>query len=155
MSDPTNTTSAAYRVTVTPYLCVPDTAQAIAFYQAAFGATEVFRITDPAGRISHAEIQIGGVPLYVSDEFPEIRVLSPATLGGSPVMLVMDVADVDALFAQAVAAGATIDRPVADQFDGALRNGKLVDPFGHRWMLSTTRRNAAAPDADTGAAVTS
>lgn len=130
----------AYALTVTPYLCIPDTARAIAFYQAAFGATEVYRITDPDGRIGHAEIRIGGVPIFLSGEYPEIGVHSPATLGGSPVMLVLDVPDVDALFAQAVAAGATVDRPLADQFDGTLRNGKLVDPFGHRWMLSTTRR---------------
>jgi PhnB protein len=142
MSSPINS---EYPVTVTPYLCIADTARAIAFYQAAFGATEVYRITDPDGRIGHAEIRIGGVPIYLSGEYPEIGVLSPATLGGSPVMLVLDVPDVDALFAQAVAAGATVDRPLADQFDGALRNGKLIDPFGHRWMLSTTRRKDPAP----------
>jgi PhnB protein len=125
--------------TATPYLCVTDTAAAIAFYVRAFGAVEVGRLTQRDGRIGHAEIRIGGAPIFVSDEFPEIGVRSPASLGGSPVMIVLDVPDVDALFNRAVAAGATVDRPVADQFDGAQRNGKLNDPFRHRWMILTRK----------------
>jgi len=121
----------------TPYLCVRDTAAAIAFYERAFGAREIARLPQLDGRIGHAEIRIGEAPIFISDEFPEIGVLSPQSLGGSPVMIVLDVADVDALFDRAVAAGATVDRAVADQFGGAHRNGKLSDPFGHRWMLLT------------------
>jgi PhnB protein len=127
------------RCTATPYLCVKDTAAAINFYTRAFGAVETARLIQPDGRIGHAEIRIGGAPIFISDEFPEIGVLSPASLGGSPVMIVLDVPDIDALFDQAIAAGAIADRPVADQFGGAQRNGKLIDPFGHRWMILTRK----------------
>jgi PhnB protein len=126
-----------FRITATPYLCAKDTASAIAFYKKAFGAIETARLTEPSGRISHAEITIGDARIMISDEFPEINVLSPQTIGGSPVMIVLEVEDVDALFSQAVSAGATVDRPLMDAFDGAMRNGKLVDPYGHRWMILT------------------
>jgi PhnB protein len=135
-----------YRNTVTPYLCVKDSAAAIAFYQKAFGAVETVRFTDDEGRIGHAEIRIGEAAIFISDEFPEIGVLSPSSVGGSPVMLVLDVDDVDTLFNQAVTAGAKMDRPLADTFDGAMRNGKLIDPFGHRWMLSTWKRRVSAEE---------
>jgi PhnB protein len=139
MTDPTATGPARYRTTVTPYLCATDATAAIEFYKRAFGAVVTLLLPDEQGRVSHATLQVGGAEFYLSDEYPAIDVRSPATIGGSPVLLVLDVPDVDTLFAQAVAAGATVDRPLADQFDGALRNGKLIDPFGHRWMLSTTR----------------
>lgn len=126
-----------FRITATPYLCAKDTASAIEFYKKAFGAIETARLTEPSGRISHAEIAIGDAQIMISDEFPEINVLSPQSIGGSPVMIVLEVENVDTVFNQAVAAGATVDRPVMDGFDGAMRNGKLVDPFGHRWMILT------------------
>ncbi len=132
MSDP------IYRA-VTPYLAVKDSAAAIDFYQRAFGAVEMSRIPDEHGRISHAEVRLGSLPLMISDEYPEIGVLSPQSLGGSPVMVILEVADVDALFARAVAAGAMVVRPLQDGFDGALRTAKVDDPFGHRWMLLTKR----------------
>jgi PhnB protein len=122
-------------VKVTPYLAVKNTPAAIAFYQQAFGATEESRITDPDGRVGHAEIRIQGTPIMISDEYPEINVLSPETLGGSPVMILLEVDDCDAVFSQAVAAGGRVDRPLQDAFDGKMRNGKLIDPFGHRWMI--------------------
>lgn len=128
--------SAETQITVTPYLCVDRGAEAIDFYKRAFGATETMRLTDESGRVSHAELKIGAARIFLADEHPEIRVLSPHTLGGSPVLIHLTVPDVDALFAQAVAAGATVNRPVADQGHDH-RNGKIVDPFGHDWMLSS------------------
>lgn len=124
---------------VTPYLVVKDASAALRFYALAFGAVEVYRLPDEAGRISHAEMRLGGLPVMLSDEYPEIEVLSPQTLGGSPVMVILEVADVDALFARAVAAGARLVRPLQDGFDGKLRTAKVDDPFGHRWMLLTRR----------------
>jgi len=126
------------KCTATPYLCVADTAAALDFYRRAFGAVETMRVTQPDGRIGHAEIRVGGAPIFISDEYPEIGVRAPASLGGSPVMVVLDVPDVDAAYARAVAAGATVDRPVAGPSGVSPRNGKLTDPFGHRWMLSTS-----------------
>jgi PhnB protein len=125
-----------YRASATPYLCAMDTAAAIQFYEEAFGAEEKVRLMDGA-RISHAEVKIGEASIFISDEFPEIGVLSPDSTGGSPVMIVLDVGDADEMFAHAVAAGAKVARPMSDGFGGAMRNGKLVDPFGHRWMLTT------------------
>ncbi len=120
---------------ITPYLAIKDASSAIEFYKQAFGAVEVSRITDTDGRVGHAEIHINGSPLYVSDESPEISVFSPHSLGGSPVMIVLEVEDADVLFDQAVLAGAKVDRPMQDAQDGSMRNGKLSDPFGHRWMV--------------------
>jgi PhnB protein len=139
MTETTSAGPARYRTTVTPYLCATDAMAAIEFYRQAFGAEVTLLLPDAQGRVSHATLQVGDAEFYLSDEYPAIDVRSPQTLGGSPVLIVLDVPDVDALFAQAIAAGATVDRPLADEFDGALRNGKLIDPFGHRWMLSSTR----------------
>jgi PhnB protein len=144
MTDATSAGAGGYRATCTPYLCATDATAAIEFYRRAFGAVVTLLLPDDQGRVSHATLQVGDAVFYLSDEYPAIDVRSPQSIGGSPVLIVLDVPDVDALFAQAVAAGATVDRPLADQFDGALRNGKLIDPFGHRWMLSTTRGPAGA-----------
>ncbi|HEU5014744.1 MAG TPA: VOC family protein [Roseiflexaceae bacterium] len=133
-----------HTTTVTPYLCTKDTASAIEFYRQAFSATETYRLNGDDGRIAHAEIKIENAVIMLSDEHPEINVLSPQTIGGSPVLLVLDVADVDAVFAQAVAAGAMVERPIEDSFGGTLRNGKVIDPFGHRWMILTYKGNAEA-----------
>ena len=121
--------------TVTPYLCCKDAAAAIDFYKKAFGATEVMRI-DNEGNVGHAEIQIGDSRVMLADEFPEIGFLSPATVGGSPVMIHLYVEDVDTTANRAVAAGAKVTRPVADQFYGD-RGGQFQDPFGHKWYVST------------------
>ena len=122
-------------MTLTPYLIVKGAAAALDFYKQAFGAVEEMRLTDPAGRIGHAEIRIGQSPLMLADEHPEFGALGPATLGGSPVTLHLEVADADAAADRAVAAGATLLRPVADQFHGN-RSGMVADPFGHKWFLS-------------------
>ncbi len=130
--------------TVTPYLIVKDAARAIEFYKQAFGAAERMRLTDPGGRVGHAEITIGDSTIMLADEFPEMGVRSPQTLGGSPVSLALYVADVDAMADRAVAAGATVVRPVKDQFYGD-RSGTFADPFGHVWTIATHKEDVA-PD---------
>jgi PhnB protein len=126
------------RQAVTPYLCVKDSAAAIEFYRRAFQATELTSIPMPDGRIGHAEIKIGNATIMMADEYPEIKFLSPQSLGGSAVMIHVYVDDVDALARQAVSAGATLARPVADQ-DYGDRNCKIEDPFGHVWLFATAR----------------
>lgn len=131
-----NDTTTEVQTALTTYLVVNDAPAAIAFYIAAFGAVEEMRMTEPSGRVGHAEVSIGSVRIFLADEHPEIGAVSPATLGGSPVNLMLRVPDVDATFAQAVAAGATVDRPVEDAFYGD-RSGLISDPFGHKWSIST------------------
>jgi PhnB protein len=131
--------------TVIPYLAVHDGAAALDWYAAAFGAEVGQRVAGPDGKLGHAEFAVGGAAFHLADEFPEIGVVSPRTLGGSPVTLHLAVGDVDAHFARAVAAGATALSEPADQPHGA-RHGTLVDPFGHRWMLSQQLHAVAAAD---------
>jgi len=121
--------------TATPYLIVRGAAKAIDFYKKAFGATEIMRMGDD-NKIHHAEIRIGNSPIMLADEFPEMNALSPEGLGGSPITIMLYVENVDELFKQAVAAGATVERPVSDQFYGD-RTGGIKDPFGHKWYLAT------------------
>jgi uncharacterized glyoxalase superfamily protein PhnB len=118
-----------------PYLCAADASAALDFYAEAFGAVERMRMVDDTGRLGHAEFTIGDVVFYLADEHPEYGVLSPSTLGGSPVSLQLLVDDVDTSYARAVSAGATGERPPSDQFHGN-RNATLRDPFGHRWSLT-------------------
>jgi PhnB protein len=123
--------------TVTPHLTVRGTEQAIAFYKNAFGAEELYRMPNPNGEgIWHAEIKIGNSYIFLNDEYPDMGSMSPNTLGGSSVILHLDVEDVDAWFERAVRAGATVTMPVEDMFWGD-RYGKLVDPFGHHWSVSS------------------
>jgi PhnB protein len=125
---------------VTPYLIVNGGAKALDFYARAFGAVEHERMQDPTGKVRHAEIAIGTSRLMLADEHPEIDALSPTTVGGTPVSLHLYVEDVDAVVARAVAAGATLIRPVADQFYGD-RVGGIADPFGHRWFIATHKED--------------
>jgi PhnB protein len=122
---------------VTPYLTVHAGAEALAFYATAFGAVEAMRVVmdEATGQLGHAEFTIGTAVFYLSDEFPEMGVVSPRTLGGTAVAMHIEIDDVDTTFANAVAAGATSLSDPADQPHGA-RHGTLIDPFGHRWMLS-------------------
>jgi PhnB protein len=122
--------------TATPYLIVKDAARAIEFYKKAFGAMELMRMANPSGKIGHAEIKIGDSPIMLADEVPEMGHRSPESLGGSPVSILLYVQDVDTVFNQAVAAGAKVQRPVADQFYGD-RTGGVTDPFGHVWYVAT------------------
>jgi PhnB protein len=129
---------------VTPYLIVKGAARALEFYARAFGARLLYKIDQPDGRIGHAEIEVGDSRIMLADEFPEHGVRSPQTVGGSPVLIHLYVEDVDETVARAVAAGAEITRPVADQFYGD-RQGALTDPFGHHWSVSTHREDVS-PD---------
>ena len=126
----------AVKTHITPYLCVKGGERALKFYKEAFGAVETARVMDDQGRVSHAEFHVGEADVYLADEHPEIGFMSPETLGGSPVMLNLTVPDVDAFVQKALAAGAKVTRPVADQEYG-VRNGGLKDPFGHDWFIST------------------
>jgi PhnB protein len=126
----------AGRHTATPYLIVKGAAQAIEFYKKGLQASEVFRMADDAGKIGHAEIQIGTSAIMLADEYPEMGYTGPESLGGTPVSILLYVEDVDTRFAQAVSAGATVVRPLADQFYGD-RTGTVRDPFGHVWTIAT------------------
>ena len=119
---------------VYPYLRVHNTAEAIAFYARAFGATELFRLAEPSGRIGHAEIKIGPATIMLSDEYPEHDLKGPRSLGGTSFSIHLHVEDVDAAFEQAVRAGAQVIRSLKDQFYGE-RSGTVRDPFGHEWLL--------------------
>jgi len=125
---------------VTPYLIFSGASDAIAFYKRALGAEEVMRMADPGGRIHHAEIKIGDSRIMMADEHPELQALSPKTVGGSPVSIHLYVADVDGAVERAVAAGAKLVRPVADQFYGD-RVGGIEDPFGYRWFIATHKED--------------
>jgi PhnB protein len=122
--------------TATPYLIVSGAAAAIDFYKQVFGAIELMRHGGPDGKVGHAEIKIGDSILMLADEFPEMGFRGPKSIGGSATGLMLYVADADAMFNRAVAAGATVTKPLADQFYGD-RSGTVTDPFGHVWTLST------------------
>jgi PhnB protein len=132
---PTDPVPAGYP-RVTPYLAIDGAAEAIDFYRKAFGATERMRMAGPDGRIGHAEIDIEGGLIMLADEHPQMGFQSPKAYGGSAVTIHIYVADVDALAARAAAAGATVVRPVADQFYGD-RSCQLRDPYGHTWSIAT------------------
>lgn len=119
---------------VYPYLRVHNTAEAIVFYSRAFDAKELFRLTEPNGRIGHAEIKIGSTTVMLSDEYPEHGIRGPRSLGGTTFAIHLHVADVDQAYAQAVSAGATVIRSLQNQFYGE-RSGTVRDPFGHEWLL--------------------
>jgi PhnB protein len=126
---------ASFQTTITPVLTVRNAAAAVDFYQRAFGATEVSRITNPGERIV-ADLAIDGAPFRVVEEVPEALNLSPETLGGTSVRLNLLVANPDTVAQQAIAAGATEVFPIADQAYG-LRQGRVADPFGHHWLIGT------------------
>jgi PhnB protein len=120
---------------VTPYLVIDGAAEAIRFYESAFGATEVLRM--PMGdKIAHAEVKIGDSHVMVSDEWLDMNLLGPLKRGGATASLMIYLPEVDAAFERALAAGATQERPPEDEFWGD-RMGTVVDPFGHRWTLAT------------------
>lgn len=120
---------------MTPYLIVDGAAQAIEFYKKVFGAKELSR-HEMEGKIGHAELEIGGGHIMLADEYPELNFRSPASYGGSAVLLHLYVEDVDAVAERAVSNGATIVRKVENQFYGD-RSGQFRDPFGHVWNVST------------------
>ncbi|HJR41518.1 MAG TPA: VOC family protein [Gemmatimonadaceae bacterium] len=127
-----------------PYLCVTDATGAIAFYEGAFGARERFRLTEPGGRVGHAELDFGGMTLMLSEEYPEYGIRAASTLGATPVTIHLHVDDADATIRKAAELGATIEREPADQFYGE-RSGAIRDPYGHRWLIGHSIEHVA-PD---------
>lgn len=128
------------RMPITPHIVVQGADRAARFYRDAFGAKEVSRIPTPDGRLMSVQLRIGDGLLHIADEFPEMGVLAPPSIGGTPVILALEVADADAVFAQALAAGADVRQPVQEMFWGD-RHGQLEDPFGHRWNISQHLRD--------------
>jgi uncharacterized glyoxalase superfamily protein PhnB len=137
-----DTTGAMQRLT--PYLAVQDAAAAIDWYRDSLGATEVMRYVGDDGRVGHAEIEVQGARLFLSDAYPEIGVIAAADHEGSSVALYLEVDQVDDAYARAVAGGATSRSEPTDQPHGA-RSATIIDPFGHRWMLN---QQVATPTVD-------
>ena len=127
---------------ITPHVVVQGAERAAAFYRDAFGAEELSRIPTPDGRLMSVELRIGDSLVHLADEFPELGVFAAPTIGGTPVVLALDVADAEAVFAQAIAAGAQVRQPLADAFWGDF-HGQLDDPFGLRWNVSQHLRDVA------------
>lgn len=140
---------------VVPYLCVDGASAAIDYYCKVFGATERMRMPEPDGRLGHAELEIGTAMIMLSDEYPDLGIRSPKTIGGTPVTISLYVEDVDKVFARAIEGGGTALRPVKDQFYGD-RSGQFEDPFGHRWSVATHIEDVTAAEmAERAAAATS
>jgi len=127
---------------ITAHIVVRGAERAAAFYRDAFGAEELDRIPTPDGRLMSVRLRIGDSLLHLADEFPEMGVLAPPSLGGTPVVLALEVADATTVFAQALAAGGEVVRPLGDTFWGEL-HGQLDDPFGHRWNIAQHLRDVA------------
>jgi PhnB protein len=128
--------------TITPHIVVRDAARAVAWYQQALGAEERNRLAVPGGKLMSVELWFGDSPVMVADEFPEMGVLGPQSIGGTPVVLNVYTEDVDAVWQRAVDAGAEVAHPLQDAFWGD-RHGQLTDPFGHRWGLAQHMRDVA------------
>ena len=135
---------------ITPHLIVRNAAQAIDFYTKAFAAQELSRMPGPDGKLLHAEIKIGDSILMLCDEFPQWNTLGPQSLGASTVGIHIYVQDADALFTQAVTAGATVKMPIEDTF-WRDRFGKVTDPFGHEWSIATRKRDLTPEELHKGA----
>lgn len=131
---------------VTPYLSINGAAEALEYYKKAFGAIELFRM-EHEGKIGHAEIKIGDSPIMLADEYPDMGFVSPKTLGGSPVGIMIYVEDVDTIFKQAIDAGGVEKKPVQDQFYGD-RSGTLTDPYGHVWTVATHKEDVTPEEID-------
>jgi uncharacterized glyoxalase superfamily protein PhnB len=137
---------------VTPYMIVSNSVEAIAFYGKAFGATEISRMEGPGGSTMHAEIRIGNAIVMMTDENPQFNMSSPLTLGNTTGSLHLYVEDVDAAFQAAIDAGCEVVAPLMDMFWGD-RFGKVKDPFGHTWSLATKQKNLTREEVDAGAAI--
>lgn len=131
--------------TITPHLVCEGAAAAMAYYQQAFNAVETMRLPGPDGKIMHASMRIGDSTIMLVDDFPEHGSMGPKALKGSPVTLHLYVADVDAAYAQAIAAGGEAKMPPQDMFWGD-RYGMLVDPFGHCWAIATHQRDVSTEE---------
>jgi PhnB protein len=142
MSDKVNPIPAGFH-TITPRMFVRGAAEAIEFYQRAFGATELGSFADPNGKIVNAAIKLGDSIISLAEESPEWGNYSPLSLGGATMILTLNVEDVDAVWKQAIAAGAKVIFPLQDQFYG-YRQGRVEDPFGHLWIISTQIADVAS-----------
>jgi PhnB protein len=127
-------------MSITPHICVRGAERAAAFYRDAFGAEEINRIPTPDGRLMSLRLRMDDGDVHLADEFPELGVLAPPSIGGTAVVLSWDGADAEAVFARAIAAGAEVRQPLQDAFWGD-RHGQLEDPFGHRWNIDQHLRD--------------
>jgi PhnB protein len=139
------------RHTVTPHLVVREAGVASEWYQRALGAEERGRIPVPGGRFMQIELRFGDSTVMIADEFPELGVLSPLSVGGTVGALAIHTDDVDALWERALAAGAELSQPLQDMFWGD-RHGEIIDPFGHRWGLAQHLRDVPADEIRAAAA---
>jgi PhnB protein len=131
--------------TITAHIVVPDATTASSWYQRAFGAIERSRVPLPNGRVMTVELSFGDCTVMVASEFAELGILSPLTIGGTPVVLHLRVSDVARAWQKALDAGAEVVHPLADQFWGE-RQGQLHDPFGHKWNLAEHVRDVSGPE---------
>jgi PhnB protein len=136
---------------VTPALVVDDAGAAIEFYRSVLGAEPRLRVDEPSGKVGHAELAIGDSLIMLSDEYPEMDIVGPKTVGGTGSAIYVYVDDVDDTFERAVQHGAKSLRPVSDQFYGD-RTGQFEDPFGHRWGVATHIEDVSPDEIATRAA---
>jgi PhnB protein len=136
---------------VTPHIVVPDANEASAWYQRAFGAREEGRVPLPAGRVMTVELRFGESTVHLASEFPDAGILSPRSIGGTASVLQISTRDADALWEQALQAGATVHHGLADQFWGE-RHGQLIDPYGHRWNIAQHLRDVPPEEVAAAAA---
>ena len=131
--------------TVTPYLIIKDAASAIDYYKQAFKAKVLMCLSEPSGKVGHAEIKIGDSRIMLADEYPEMGSRGPQSFGGSPVSILLYMDDCDEIFDRAIAKGAKIVKPMSDQFYGD-RAGTLEDPFGHIWTIATHKEDLTSEE---------
>jgi PhnB protein len=136
---------------LTPHFVVPEAAEAAAWYTRAFGAREQSRIPLPGGKVMTVVLEVGDSTVHLASEFPQAGILSPLSIGGTATVLQINTDDADALWKQAIAAGATVDHELADQFWGE-RHGQLTDPFGHRWNIAQHLRDVPEEEIASAAA---
>jgi PhnB protein len=128
--------------TITPHVVVRDAARAVDWYTDVLGAEERLRIPVPDGRLMSVELRFGDSTVMLADEFPEMGIVSPQTLGGTYMALHLMVDDVDGVWQRALEAGAEVFHPLQDSFWGE-RHGQIIDPFGHRWGLAQHLRDVS------------
>jgi len=136
---------------VTAHIVVPDASEAAQWYAKAFGAHEIGRVPLPGNKVMAVEIALGDSHIHIGSEFPRAGILSPLTIGGTATVLQVNVDDVDALWSQAVSAGASVRHPLGDAFWGE-RHGQITDPFGHRWNLAQRLRHVSSDEIAAAAA---
>jgi PhnB protein len=147
---PGGTDSPGSRHTITPHIVVGDAARAADWYKRVLGAEERLRIPAPGGKLMSVELRLGDSTIMLADEFPEMGIVSPQTLGGTYMALHLIVEDVDAVWQLALEAGAEVFHPLRDSFWGE-RHGQIIDPFGHRWGLAQRLRDVSSEEVLRGA----